>query len=84
VGRKVEKGAGANYHFHRGVLLRFHAGMTIPNAICFSPDCATAKESFIASPSILRTPCRPRIGYLDGASVDAETTISVVHRIPRS
>src|SRR5258707_4480119 len=42
MGRKAEKGAGAIYRFHRGELLRLYAGVTIPNAICFSPDGATA------------------------------------------
>jgi sugar lactone lactonase len=42
MGRKAEKGAGAIYRFHRGELVRLYAGVTIPNAICFSPDGATA------------------------------------------
>ena len=42
MGRRAEKGAGAIYRFHRGELLRLYAGVTIPNAICFSPDGATA------------------------------------------
>jgi sugar lactone lactonase YvrE len=42
MGRHAEKGAGAIYRFHRGELLRLYAGITIPNAICFSPDGATA------------------------------------------
>jgi sugar lactone lactonase YvrE len=42
MGRKAEKGAGAIYHFHRGELKLLYAGVTIPNAICFSPDGATA------------------------------------------
>jgi sugar lactone lactonase YvrE len=42
MGRKAEKGAGAIYHFHRGVLRRLYANVSIPNAICFSPDGATA------------------------------------------
>ena len=42
MGRKAEKGAGAIYRFHRGELSRLFAGVTIPNAICFSPDGATA------------------------------------------
>jgi sugar lactone lactonase len=42
MGRKAEKGAGAIYRFYRGELLRLYAGITIPNAICFSPDGATA------------------------------------------
>jgi sugar lactone lactonase YvrE len=42
MGRKAEKGAGAIYRFYHGELLRLYAGITIPNAICFSPDGATA------------------------------------------
>jgi sugar lactone lactonase len=42
MGRKAENGAGAIYHFHRGLLRRLYAGVSIPNAICFSPDGATA------------------------------------------
>ena len=42
MGRKAENGAGAIYRFHRGEWHRLYAGVTIPNAICFSPDGATA------------------------------------------
>ena len=42
MGRKAEKAAGAIYCFDRGELRRLYAGVTIPNAICFSPDGATA------------------------------------------
>jgi sugar lactone lactonase YvrE len=42
MGRRGEKGAGAIYHFHRGALRRLYANVSIPNAICFSPDGATA------------------------------------------
>lgn len=42
MGRNHEKGAGAIYHFHKGVLSVLYAGVSIPNAICFSPDGATA------------------------------------------
>jgi len=42
MGRKAEKGAGAIYRFHGGELVQLYAGVTIPNAICFSPDGATA------------------------------------------
>jgi sugar lactone lactonase YvrE len=42
MGRKAEKGAGAIYHFHRGELRCLYAGVSIPNAICFSPDGAIA------------------------------------------
>ena len=42
MGRRGEKGAGAIYRFYGGELLRLYANVTIPNAICFSPDGATA------------------------------------------
>jgi sugar lactone lactonase len=42
MGRNVEKGAGAIYRFYHGELRRLYADVTIPNAICFSPDGATA------------------------------------------
>jgi sugar lactone lactonase YvrE len=38
MGRGAEKGAGAIYRFFRGTLDRLYAGVSIPNAICFSPD----------------------------------------------
>ena len=42
MGRNAEKGAGAIYRYYHGELLRLYAGISIPNAICFSPDGATA------------------------------------------
>jgi sugar lactone lactonase len=42
MGRKAEQGAGAIYRFHHGELHRLFGGVTIPNAICFSPDGKTA------------------------------------------
>jgi sugar lactone lactonase YvrE len=42
MGRKAEQGMGAIYRFHRGELSPLYAGISIPNAICFSPDGATA------------------------------------------
>jgi sugar lactone lactonase len=42
MGRGAEKGAGAIYRFYRGKVDRLYAGVSIPNAICFSPDGTTA------------------------------------------
>jgi sugar lactone lactonase len=42
MGRNAERGAGAIYHFHAGELRQLYSGITIPNAICFSPDGTTA------------------------------------------
>ena len=38
MGRKAEAGAGAIYALHRGEMSLLYPGITIPNAICFSPD----------------------------------------------
>jgi sugar lactone lactonase YvrE len=38
MGRQAERGLGAIYALHRGELSRLYGGVTIPNAICFSPD----------------------------------------------
>jgi sugar lactone lactonase YvrE len=42
MGRRAEAGAGAIYRFHRGALRRLYGDITIPNAICFTPDGRTA------------------------------------------
>ena len=42
MGIKEETGAGSIYCLSRGVLHRLYGGITVPNAICFSPDGATA------------------------------------------
>lgn len=38
MGKQAEAGAGAIYRFWRGEVVRLFGGITIPNAICFSPD----------------------------------------------
>ncbi|MGJ4951980.1 SMP-30/gluconolactonase/LRE family protein [Bradyrhizobium sp. HKCCYLS20291] len=38
MGRKAERGLGAIYALHRGEIVRLFPNVTIPNAICFSPD----------------------------------------------
>lgn len=38
MGRKAERAAGAIYALHRGELSLLYGQITIPNAICFSPD----------------------------------------------
>lgn len=42
MGKSAEAGAGAIYRYFRGELRRLCQGITIPNAICFSPDGSTA------------------------------------------
>ena len=38
MGRRAERGLGAIYALHRGELSLLYGQITIPNAICFSPD----------------------------------------------
>ncbi len=38
MGHAAEPGAGAIYRYYRGALRQLYAPLTIPNAICFSPD----------------------------------------------
>ncbi|MFC3284664.1 SMP-30/gluconolactonase/LRE family protein [Litchfieldella rifensis] len=38
MGKAAEPGAGSLYRLHRGELVRLRSGITIPNAISFSPD----------------------------------------------
>ena len=42
MGKKAETGAGAIYHLFKGKVTRLYPGISIPNAICFSPDGAIA------------------------------------------
>ncbi|QTF91986.1 SMP-30/gluconolactonase/LRE family protein [Halomonas sp. BM-2019] len=37
MGQAAEPGAGSLYRLHRGELVKLRSGLTIPNAICFSP-----------------------------------------------
>jgi sugar lactone lactonase YvrE len=38
MGKKAEAGAGAIYHLLKGKVTKLYPAVTIPNAICFSPD----------------------------------------------
>jgi sugar lactone lactonase YvrE len=91
MGRAAEPGTGAIYAFHAGELTRLFAGITIPNAICFSPDGATGYFADTRSNVLNRVPLDPAtglptgapqtlhahggLGGLDGAVVDVEGRI---------
>jgi sugar lactone lactonase len=91
MGRKAEIGAGAIYALHRGELKQLFAGLTIPNAICFSPDAATGYFADTRENVLYRVPLDPAtglpsgeptalyrhagVGGLDGAVTDAEGVI---------
>jgi len=91
MGRKAERGAGAIYALHRGEISRLFANVTIPNAICFSPDGALGYFADSARNELCRVALDPLTGLprgapelllrhrgtggLDGAIVDADGAI---------
>jgi sugar lactone lactonase len=91
MGIEEEKGAGAIYHFFQGKLTKLYAGITIPNAICFSPDGASAYFTDTVTQSMMRVAIDPVTalpagepavffantgdGYIDGSVCDADGNV---------
>jgi len=91
MGRKAEAGAGAIYALYRGEISRLFSGISIPNAICFSPDGAIGYFADTAKNELYRVAIDPLtglprstaevllrhrgVGGLDGAVVDADGLI---------
>jgi len=91
MGRKAEAGAGAIYALYRGEISRLFSGISIPNAICFSPDGAIGYFADTAKNELYRVTIDPLtglprttaevllrhrgVGGLDGAVVDADGLI---------
>ncbi|WP_417262842.1 SMP-30/gluconolactonase/LRE family protein [Celeribacter sp.] len=88
MGKQAQPGAGAIYRYFGGELRKLHAGITIPNAICFAPDGRTAYFADTTTRQIMRQaldargwPCEAPHIHIDltdeglnpdGAVVDAE------------
>ena len=66
MGRNAEDKAGAIYHVARGVVTTIYPGMTIPNAICFSPDAATAYFTDTVTDLLMRVAVDPATGLPAG------------------
>jgi sugar lactone lactonase YvrE len=91
MGREAEQGAGAIYALHRGEIRLLFPNVTIPNAICFSPDGATGYFADSAEGALYRVALdavtglpsgAPEVllrqrgtGEFDGAVVDADGLI---------
>lgn len=91
MGRRAEAGAGAIYALHEGRISRLFAGISIPNAICFSPsgdvgyfaDTARNVLNRVALDAATGLPVgdpvpfihHQGVGGLDGAVVDADGLI---------
>jgi sugar lactone lactonase YvrE len=91
MGRRAETGAGAIYALHGGKVVRLYPGISIPNAICFSPsgeigyfaDTARNVLNRVALDAATGLPVGDPVplihhhgpGGLDGAVVDADGLI---------
>lgn len=91
MGREAERGAGAIYALCRGEVSLLFPGITIPNAICFSPDGSLGYFTDTVKNELYRVALDPLtglprgapevllrhrgIGGLDGAVVDADGLI---------
>jgi sugar lactone lactonase len=91
IGTMGRAGAGAIYALHRGEISRLFSGISIPNAICFSPDGAIGYFADTAKNELYRVAIDPLtglprttaevllrhrgVGGLDGAVVDADGLI---------
>jgi sugar lactone lactonase YvrE len=67
MGRQAEQGMGAIYALHRGEILQLFPNVTIPNAICFSPDGATGYFADTAENVLHRVALDPATGLPTGA-----------------
>ena len=66
MGREAESGRGAIYHVAGTQVTRLYGGLTIPNAICFSPDGATGYFADTDRGILNRVPLDPRTGLPTG------------------
>ncbi len=65
MGKSAERGAGAIYRLYKGQIRKIFDDITIPNAICFSPDGTTAYFSDTPTQKIMRQPLDHE-GWPDG------------------
>jgi sugar lactone lactonase len=91
MGRRAERGAGAIYALYRGEISRLFTNISIPNAICFSPDGRIGYFADSAENVLFRVTIDPATGLpsgepevllrqrgagdIDGAVVDADGLI---------
>jgi sugar lactone lactonase len=67
MGRSAEPGLGSIYALHRGEIVRLFPNITIPNAICFSPDGQTAYFADTAENVLYRVALDAATGLPAGA-----------------
>lgn len=67
MGKNAEKHAGAIYHVARGKVTMLFPDITIPNAICFSPDGAIAYFTDTMAGKLMRVPIDPATALPTGS-----------------
>jgi sugar lactone lactonase YvrE len=67
MGKNAEPEAGAIYWYFEGEVRRLYDRITIPNAICFSPDGRTAFFTDTPTNHLMRVDCDPKTGLPVGA-----------------
>ncbi len=65
MGKNAEPGLGAIYRYYQGALTKLYVNVTIPNAICFSPDRRFAYYTDTARKQVMRQALRPSDGMPD-------------------
>lgn len=63
MGKRAEPGAGAIYRYYRGEVRRLFGQITIPNAICFTPDAGHAHFADTARGIVWRQPLSDKDGW---------------------
>ena len=66
MGKGAEEAAGSIYHVFNGRLSRLYGGISIPNAICFSPDGALGYFADTRKGEVLSVPLDPATGLPKG------------------
>ncbi|MGN7292146.1 SMP-30/gluconolactonase/LRE family protein [Rhizobium sp. SAFR-030] len=66
MGLKAQTGAGSIYHVAKGSVTRIVTGVSIPNAVCFSPDGTAGYYTDTTVNRIMRLPLDPSTGLPTG------------------
>lgn len=85
MGKRAEPGAGSIWRWHRGELRRLFSGLTIPNAICFTPGGRAARFSDTNTARVMQValdeqgwPCAAPELYLDLSMEDLNPDGAVI------
>jgi len=66
MGHNLERGVGSIYHFLGGRLTKLYPDISIPNAICYTPDADAAYFTDTMVNTIMKVPVDPKTGLPTG------------------